>query len=149
MLNKEKLDDIILKYKAQPSGIGYTEIIVKNEFVEDFIMEILTAGFSITNVCWWEYCKTLDTKNKLGYGGPKSIYCDGWFSEICFTDDFPYKINITGNNMEKYKMVMDHIKYIKTNEIIRYDEILTPSFCIDVPDEWENIYYIEYKKKNI
>ncbi|MDR2510925.1 MAG: hypothetical protein LBC89_00350 [Bacteroidales bacterium] len=97
------MDNILRNNKAQPVGWGYVDIIVTREFVENFIKEILFAGFNITAVGWWEYCKTIDTKNLIGMGGPKSIFYDGWFSEICFNDDFPYKINLTGKPIEKYK----------------------------------------------
>jgi hypothetical protein len=141
MQDKNNVESILLKYKTQPVGWRYREFIVKRELVEDFVMEILTEGFYISQIGWWEYCKTLDTKNQLGLSGPKSIYYDGWFSEICFTDDFPHKINLTGNIMEKNKIIMDHIKNIKLFENITFEntETLTPSFIIDVPADWHNI----------
>ena len=147
MRDKNIFDSILLKYKAQPLGFRNREYIVKREFIEDFVMDILTEGFDIIATCWWEYCKTLDSKNQLGMdqsmemGGLKSIYYDGWFSEIIFTDDYPCKVNLIGKPKDKSKIVMDHIKDIRINESVTFEntETLTPSFIIDVPNDWYNI----------
>jgi len=144
MRNKNVLDSIISKYKAQPIGSGYKDIIVKREYMKNFIMDILYEEFNIYAIGWFEYCKTLDTENQLGMGGSLSIFYEGWFSEICFTDDFPFRINLTGNITEKYNTVMDHIKSINFHgNTFENTEILIPAFYLDVPDDWYNIYVDE------
>ena len=140
MVNKNVLDSVLLKYKAQPVGWGYRDIIVKKEFVENFIKEILSEGFNIDAIGWWEYCKTMDTKNQSGMGGPKSIFFDGWFSEIGFVGGFACRLTLSGNVTEKYKMVMEHILSMKLGGLtFDNSEILVPSFDIDVPDDWRNL----------
>ena len=68
MRSKMILDKILEKYKAQPVGCGYIDIIVKREYIENFVKEIISEKFNITHIGWWEYCPTMDTKNKLGMG---------------------------------------------------------------------------------
>jgi hypothetical protein len=141
MRDQITLNNILKNNKAQPGGWGYGDIIVKKEFVENFIKEIIFEDFNIIYIGWWEYCSTMDTKNKIGMGGPKSIYFDGWFSEICL--NFVYEsndhINITGNKIEKINKIMEHIRNIKFEGItFENSEILMPSFDLDVPDDWHN-----------
>jgi len=137
------LNNILKKNKAQPVGWGYSEIIVKKEYVELFLMEVFSEGFNVISIGWWEYCSTMDKKSKLGMGGPKSIYFDGWFSEIGFVDPADKYTNITGNEIDK---VLKFIKNIDFKGItFENSEILAPSFELDVPDNWNNdVEYVKF-----
>ena len=151
MRDKNVLDNILLKYKAQPVGCGYIDIIVKRVFIDQFVMDVISEGFNINAIGLWEHCKTLDTITQLnGMGGPTSIFFDGWFAEIGLLDW--YRLSLNGNIMEKIKTVIELIDNIKIDGHITFKntEILTPSFNIDVPDNWHNAFVDEngYWKEN-
>ena len=153
MRSKMILDKILEKYKAQPVGCGYIDIIVKREYIENFVKEIISEKFNITHIGWWEYCPTMDTKNKLGMGGTSSIFFDGWFSEIGFVEEawnVYCKINFIGSENEKIKKILNHIKNFNIGEgenFISFEktDALAPSFWLDVPEDWcNNLKEIQY-----
>jgi len=81
---KQQLDYLVLKHKGQPVGDGYIDIIVSRDNYAAFVEDLTTNKFAIVAVSWWCHC-TPENKTRFGcphgYGGPKSIYFDGWFSE--------------------------------------------------------------------
>ena len=136
MIDKEELDNILTRYKAQPVGNGYIDIIVKRESVRQLTEELILGNVQINRITWWEYVEP-NTKSKgYGMGGPPSRYYDGWFSELCFADD---EINTT--------VVEDIMKVIENKEIVfgdgrkinyKQEECLTPALWLNVPNEWES-----------
>ncbi|GHV09001.1 hypothetical protein FACS189485_21120 [Spirochaetia bacterium] len=140
MRNKNKLDKILIENKAQPVGWGYIDVIVKREYMENFLREILNEGFEIMNISFWEYCSTMEIKNTIGMGGPVSKFFDGWFSEI----GRGYDVDIRNETIEnKYKILMKMIKEFKCSNFdgdfsFENNETIMPSFDIDVPHEWHN-----------
>ncbi|HEX2696702.1 MAG TPA: hypothetical protein VHM28_03280 [Anaerolineales bacterium] len=136
MVNKEVLDNILALYKAQPVGNGYIDIIVKRENARQLIENLILNGIRINRITWWEYVDANAKSTNHGYGGPKSRYYGGWFSEIGFSDD-----EIDTNIVEEI------MKVIRTKEIafhgrekVNYEqeEWLTPALWLDVPDEWKS-----------
>lgn len=62
---KELLDSILIKHKAQPVGSGYIDIIVHRNNYKKFIDDIISEGFSITYVTWWECIEDKEFKNRF------------------------------------------------------------------------------------
>jgi sulfur carrier protein ThiS len=131
---QKKLNEIILKCKAQPVGNGYIDIIVSRIYYKQFITEIIESGFIIEAISWWEFSDTIN-KSKYGMGGPKSRYYDGWFSEIPVSLD-----EITIQENEKIQAVIENKKIQFQNETIAFDKnrSIVPGFWIQVPDEWKS-----------
>ncbi|XDD41679.1 hypothetical protein AB3N58_10235 [Leptospira sp. WS60.C2] len=149
---KKQLDEILDQFKAQPVGQGYIDIIVKREYIEDFIIKLSSKGFLINALSWWLYLE-LNEFSKYGYGGPKSKFYSGWYSEL--PHDFD---ELNNEEIERYLISMDYngISYINqhfsnvifSKETIQYydshilkfetDLNLTPGFWIYTPDNWRN-----------
>ena len=146
---KENIDVLLERYKAQPVGKGYIDIIVMKENYKQFIDCIIKENCIIKTISWWEYCKTIDTKNRFGFGGPRSRYYSGWFSELSIWDDIETR-NIE-NIYDEIVKIVDHkiIEYPVAGVLNIHDgNRLTPGFWLDVPSEWENIHYQKYLKNN-
>lgn len=144
--DKLQLDSIIERYKAQPVGWGYIDIIVRRENYKEFLNEVIHAGFSITCITWWECIENKRLKNRFWYWWPISIYySDTWFSELChWYDEINYPIDTVENLYQiiENKRILNHAE----QPLISFlDDIwLTPAFWIDVPDSWRNLQ--DYKK---
>lgn len=142
-MNKNRLDQILEKHKAQPVGHGYIDIIVSRDNYQDFISDLVANGYKIESVSWWEWCEE-KKKNEFGLGGPESIFYKGWFSEIPVNvDDFNFSPDTTKEN------IVHHIlKTIETKTIFFSEETvmfkesnwLTPAIWLDVPEAWRNKY---------
>ena len=136
MINKAELDDILDSHKAQPVGNGYIDIIVKQENTRHLIEILISNDIPIILITWWEYVDAISKPSKHGYGGPKSNYYEGWFSEISFGDD-----EISNNTVESImKIIEDKVFVFQNGEKVEYkrDEFLTPALWLDVPDEWKS-----------
>jgi len=68
MRNQEKLEQVIENNKGQIVGSGYIDIIIKREFVENFVNEIISNDFKITHITWWDYCEDVNSK-KIYWNG--------------------------------------------------------------------------------
>jgi hypothetical protein len=55
-MDKKILDDILQKHKAQPVGHSYIDIIVSRDNYRDFVSDLVTNGFKIESISWWELC---------------------------------------------------------------------------------------------
>lgn len=143
---KNVLDLLFIKYKVQPVGNGYIDLIIENEFVDGFIEELTKYSLVVEGISWWCHC-TEDSQRKLGcphgLGGPESEFFDGWFSET----DIPM-FEISSNDLkelnknstcEKIELinakVVNSINEFQKND--KYSECLVPTLCLLVPDEWE------------
>lgn len=85
-MDKNRLDELIEKHKAQPVGDGYIDIIVSRENYISFVSELVINGYKIESISWWEWCSE-ENANEYGLGGPKSYYYNGWFSELSIDID--------------------------------------------------------------
>lgn len=144
-MNKSNLDEIIEKYKAQPVGHGYIDILVSRDNYKDFVVDIVKNGFKIESISWWEWCFA-DRECKYGLGGPESIFYKGWFSELSISID-NLKLSDYMNKKEKIKEIINLIetKVISfQNEKVTFktNNWLTPAIWLDVPKEWRNKYSI-------
>lgn len=144
-MDKTTLDNILEKYKAQPVGHGYIDIIVSRDKYQDFISDLVINGYKIDSISWWEWCADKN-ENDYGLGGPKSVYYKGWFSEIPVNvDDFNFSADTT-----KVNIIKEILSKIETKTISFSDETvtfkdsnwLTPAIWLDVPDDWRNKYSV-------
>lgn len=80
----QQIEVLLTKYKVEPVGSGYIDCILMKDNLEEFIMEISNLGILAPYASWWCYVdpNESDTGCPHGMGGPKSVYYDGWFSEL-------------------------------------------------------------------
>lgn len=140
-MDQIELDKLLLKYKAQPVGDGYIDIIVSRENYNDFILELYQNNFNITDISWWEWCFENEI-SKYGMGGVRSNFYDGWFSELSIDTDKIKEMNrelglIFINSCIENKTI------IFQNKIITFKnhQWLIPAIWLDVPKDWINEYY--------
>lgn len=142
-MDKITLDKILEKHKAQPAGHGYIDIIVFRNNYKEFVSELVTSGFKIESVSWWEWCKD-KKETEYGLGGPESIFYQGWFSEIPVNvDDFKFSAESKKENIVQEILNKIEEKEISfSKEIVTFKESnwLTPAIWLDVPDDWRNKY---------
>ncbi|HWO98530.1 MAG TPA: hypothetical protein VNM45_19820 [Bacillus sp. (in: firmicutes)] len=143
---RNELELLLSKYKVQPVGSGYIDMITANELVEDFIEELTSNHLVIEGVTWWCHC-TEKSKEMLGcphgIGGPGSDYYDGWFSEtqipMFLSSDGLEEITMD-SSIDDIKSINDAVvKYIKEEfpKSNAYIECLVPALWLLVPDDWE------------
>ena len=142
-MDKTILDNIIEQHKAQPVGHGYIDIIVSRDNYKNFVSDLITNGFRIESISWWEWCVD-NNESKYGLGGPESLYFKGWFSEIPVeVDDLNYSLETIKENI-----IIEILNKIETKSISFSDETvafresdwLIPAIWLDVPDNWRNQY---------
>ncbi|WP_410497044.1 hypothetical protein QTL86_09245 [Cellulosilyticum sp. ST5] len=127
MIQKNKLDDILLKYHVQPVGRGYIECICPMEKAILFINAISEINIEITDLSWW--CFVSEGHKPCGMGGPANRYGDGWFSEIEMGNTIGFSSN-------------EEIKDFLINEWQRskeYRSCFVPAFCLKVPNDWNSL----------
>ena len=142
-MDKNILDGILKKYKAQPLGYGYIDIIVTRDNYKDFISDLVTIGYKIVSVSWWAWCED-KSRNAYELGGPIIVFSKGWFSEIPMdVDDFSFSADAA-----KERIIKEVINKIETKTISFSDQTvcfkesnwLTPAIWLDVPHNWRNKY---------
>ena len=129
---KIQLDELLLKYKVEPVGQGYIDCIILNDDIPGFVDEITALGIKIIGLTVW--CHYTDEHEELyncphGLGGPKSIYHDGWFSEMCCDDSFL--------EIEYNEQVVD-VLFNGLPMKSWYSPCMMPALWLDVPDCWNN-----------
>lgn len=150
------LDELLLKYKGQPIGWGYADIIIPRELVTDFIHELSRQGIAVWSVTWWCHCVPDNPKSigcPHGGGGPQSKYYGGWFSECYWADDeIPQDILDRLNNtftIADVEAINEKVLQIILNKkistgandnylLFERDHCLTPAFWPHVPDDWRS-----------
>lgn len=139
-MSKATLDHLLKKHKAQPVGKGYIDIIVSREHYKPFVYEIIENGYEIEVISRWEWCKK-DNSSKHGYGGPRSHYYDGHFSELADYDDI---ISADKTPQEVISLILKMIasKTIYYHPDLRFEfqasNWLTPAFWLNVSEDWTN-----------
>ncbi|MEA4831534.1 MAG: hypothetical protein VB118_02820 [Oscillospiraceae bacterium] len=128
---KNALDKLLLSYKVQPVGWGYIDCIVMIENVTEFISSLTKISIKVTEITWWCHNAiggNIKTGCPHGGGGPRSIYYDGWFSEM-------YQIpnTIIQDNNE----IVSYVFHEWPNNKV-YLPCLIPAFWLNVPDDWRN-----------
>ncbi len=139
---KAVLDNLLFRYKAQPVGSGYIDIIVMRENFEPFAKELIENGFDIDAISWWEYVDDIGKSNSYGYGGPRSLFYPGWFAETCTeTDEVPNVENPEGKLAVVINIVENKVLGEYGEKIITYKNCssLTPAFWLRVDEEWKNV----------
>ncbi len=139
---KELLDKLLQDYKAQPVGNGYIDIIVMRDNYNSLAEKLLSSGFEISAISWWEYLDDVNKPNTYGMGGPISKYYSGWFSETCTDLDELSNLNDPNKKLEKLiKTIENKVlgKYGKTIVSYKNSPSLTPAFWLEVDKEWTNV----------
>lgn len=138
---------LITKYKVEPVGNGYIDMIINNDLVEEFISELTKSNIIVEGVTWWcHFTKTSEIEIGCphGMGGPISDYYEGWFSETQIpiyevTTDKVIRIdmNTLSNGVKEINsQVINYIKYDfpKSDE---YLKCLVPALWLLVPEDWK------------
>lgn len=97
LLDEQSLETL----KLQPVGNGMIDIICSFDNVDAFIDLCNAHEVSIKGFTWW--CHVVDGHEPCGMGGPKSIYYDGWFSEVLIDDMIRFSDN------ESYRKYLKNI----------------------------------------
>lgn len=145
MQTKDQLDQLLQRLKGQPVGSGYFDIIVHRDHFAEFVTLVLTAGFSINDITWWEYLPTKDQKSTFGYGGPPSKYYPGWFAELCYGDDDLIAENAVAHTAADAPRIIQRVKdkvlKYPNDIILSFDTHLwlTPAFTLEVPNGWQSL----------
>lgn len=122
---KWQLDALIEKYKVQPVGSGYIDCIVALENVFYLIDDLSVLRIRVSGLTWWCHFIDKDAGCPHGMGGPKSVYYEGWFSEM----DLPLIEFETNEQATAYITAPDDPTVLKC---------FVPGLWLDVPDEWSN-----------
>ena len=136
----------------------YIDIIVSRNNYIDFINELTKFKFVIEAISWWCHCTTYNEKNlgcPHGYGGPKSKYFEGWYSERShdFDEIDQNDIDELGNDFNETtvkKINNKALNIINNKQTISYEDgtfhefkkdiCLTPGLWVRVPDDWVNSF---------
>lgn len=150
-----EIEKILERYKTEPVGSGYIDIITPIENVEKLINEFTNINVAIECVTWWCYCSD---QNKIQYGcphgmgGPKSCYFDEWYSEMGF--DFETfeicldeikSLHYDEGSPKNIQAINEKVKdYVNDSSKARgYSQCLTPAFWLSVPENWKRINYLK------
>lgn len=68
-----------------------TDLICPPQNIKAFIEKCNQQNISIKGLTWW--CHVTEGHEPCGMGGPKSIYFDGWFSEIQMDNIISFETN--------------------------------------------------------
>ncbi|WP_432506759.1 hypothetical protein [Paenibacillus sp. GXUN7292] len=149
-----KIEEMLEKYKSQPVGSGYIDLITQFDLIEDLINELTSIGIAINGVTWWCHCSE-DNKKCLncphGLGGPSSIFFSGWFSEMGPDYESFDTIQEIYDQYESGKVteeeinilngsVLKYIKEFKKNDL--FEECFYPALWLHVPKEWKRLKYL-------
>ncbi len=129
---KNALDQLLLAYKVQPVGRGYIDCITTIDNAAGFIRGLTDLGVEVTEISWWCHCPINGSKTTgcpHGGGGPRSLYFDGWFSEMYQVPNVKFE-----NNDEIMSFLVGTWPTIP-----EYLPCLVPAFWLDVPDDWRNL----------
>ena len=129
---KNKLDDLLLRYKVQPVGWGYIDCITIKENTSDFVNSLTKLGIGISELTWWCHCAVEGNKSTgcpHGGGGPRSKYFDGYFSEM-----YQIPIRCFSHNDEVLHFIISEWPANKD-----YLPCLVPAFWLNVPDDLRNL----------
>lgn len=144
-MDKRELDEIIEKYKVQPVGHGYIDMIVFRDNYKSFVADLIKNNYKIESIAWWEWCSE-GKKSEFGLGGPKSYYYDGWFSELSIgIDNIELNEGITGEKLiEELTSRIETKTIFFPNETVTFKQNswLTPAIWVNVPDDWRNKYSV-------
>lgn len=132
---KLRLDKLLSDYKVQPVGWGYIDCITAKENAFGFINSLTEMGIKISELTWWCHCSdwirlegNKETGCPHGSGGPRSIYFDGFFSEL---HQIPHEEFLDNNEVL-------HFVFSEWPTHKEYLPCLVPAFWLVVPDDWKN-----------
>ena len=142
---QQKLNKIIIKNLVQPVGNSYIDMIILKDKSQEFINDLTRINIAVESISWWCFC---NEKNKEllscphGYGGPKSHFYQGWFSEMGNYNDIEREAlheleeNFTTEKIKEInKKALKIIKEINNDKY--FTECLTSGIWAYVPDDWK------------
>ena len=147
------IERLLEKYRVQPVGSGYIDLILDKERSLNLIAELTGLPAAVENLTWW--CNvTLENKLKFGcphgYGGPVKKYGEGRFSECVQYPDFeiselPDPIDESALSPKVFAekcnlLATNYIKNILPKESF-YSPCLYVGIWIYVPSDWKRKYY--------
>jgi hypothetical protein len=154
-VNKNKithqLELLLIKYEVQSVGDGYIDCIIIKNNLEKFIEEVSNLGILISDVSWWYYVAPNHNGVPYGMGGPKSMYYDGWFSELqkdlyslnksvlkgillSYDKQLIYSINL--KTLERIKEMLENPFQYAPNKYISENKCVQPGLWLLVPEDW-------------
>jgi hypothetical protein len=150
-----QLELLFIKYKVQPVGDGYIDCIIIKNHLEKFIKDVSNLGILISDVSWWCYVAPNHNGFPHGMGGPKSMYYDGWFSElqnelytldksilteilVSYNKQLIYSINL--KTLEGIKEMIEMPFQYAPNKYIEKNKCVQPALWLLVPDAWKRHY---------
>lgn len=122
-IKKTALDRALQELHIVTTCSAYQDLICPMESVNAFIDFLNREGIEIQYMGWW--CHVTPGHESCGYGGPKSRHDDTWYSEL--DENAP-----TLSSNEEYRQYI--LKDWPTSA--DYRPCYTPSFWLNVPDEW-------------
>ena len=141
--SQERLDQILDFHKGEPVGRGYSEIIVHRDRYKPFIKDVLSEGFRISAISWWEYRDSVE-KSEYGMGARPSWFYPGLFSELCIRDDDIKVQNDAEEAILEITAIIENKEiHFPDGDMVTFKEhsFLTPGFWLEVPPNWKNKYF--------
>lgn len=89
--NQRPLLEILQGLKIQPVGDGMADLICPSHHIKSFIDMCDRNDIKIKGFTWW--CHVTEGHEPCGMGGPKSIYFEGWFSEVPMENIISFETN--------------------------------------------------------
>lgn len=150
-----ELENLLEKYKVQPVGDGFTDLILTMDLLESFILDLTTHGFIVQTIAWWCHCTDGNQQNfgcPHGMGGPKSLYYDGWFSEMGYYQDVPETDlqNIrTPFQVDEIASVNNRMLQLAKQDLVQNKislDCLVPGIWLYIPEDWyRKRYLVDYR----
>ncbi|MGO4528558.1 hypothetical protein AB4Z30_05705 [Paenibacillus sp. 2TAF8] len=159
-LIQNNIEDLLEKYRSQPVGSGYIDIITNFDLIENLILELSDIGIAVNGVTWWCLCSEDNMKQYScphGMGGPKSDYYGGWYSEMGVDYESFYISQNTYDQLENGQITSEEIKLLNENvktyifEFTKdelFSKCFAPAIWLHVPSEWKRLSYMKYEKKS-
>jgi hypothetical protein len=147
------IERILEKYRAQPVGSGYIDLILNCDDATKLIDELASLNIAVQRLTWWCHC-TPESELKLGcphgYGGPRNRLGIGWFSECVNYSDFVLTeqgarfddSSIEPNELADAckQLTINYLQNTLPNENF-YSPCLHTGIWLYVPKDWRRKYY--------
>ncbi len=153
MQHQTAIEQLLLKYKVQPVGVGYIDLILPKGDALALIKELAQLPVAVESLSWWCLC-TQQSKATLGcphgMGGPPNLFGEGWFSECV---QYPIiSVSDQGVDLDSIsvepgqlanecgQVLCNYIENVLPVEGF-YSECLHPGLWLYVPQTWKRRNY--------
>jgi len=153
----EQLKLLFEMYFVESVGWGYIDCIIQKNYLDEFVDSLSKLGVAIDECSWWCYVDPSSADKTCcphGMGGPKSIYFDGWYSELqnpmislqknmreSLLNSYDEQLIALSNKevlTSIYRRLETPFNYTPT-EVIEKNKCVMPALWLLVPDEWRRI----------